>query len=74
MTEQMRKRNIAVVGAGIGGLSAAYDLVRAGANVTVFEASDRPGGLAAGFKEPHWDWSWSATTIIGSRPISICAA
>ncbi|MEN6554986.1 MAG: FAD-dependent oxidoreductase, partial [Anaerolineaceae bacterium] len=57
MTELSRKPNIAVIGAGIGGMSAAYDLVRAGKSVTLFEASDRPGGLAAGFKEPHWDWS-----------------
>ncbi len=46
-----------MVGAGIGGMAAAYDLVRAGHQVTIFEADDHVGGLAAGFKEPHWDWS-----------------
>lgn len=50
-------RKVAVVGAGIGGLSAAYDLAGAGCEVTVFEADDYVGGLAAGFKEPGWDWS-----------------
>lgn len=55
MTEN--PRNIAVIGAGIGGMSAAYDLNKAGHSVTIFEASDHPGGLAEGFKEPHWDWS-----------------
>ena len=49
--------NSAILGAGFGGLAAAYDLVRAGHQVTIFEASDHPGGLASGFKEPHWDWS-----------------
>ncbi len=49
--------NIAIIGAGIGGMSAAYDLTRAGHNVTIYEASDQVGGLASGFKEPHWDWS-----------------
>jgi len=50
-------KNIAILGAGFGGLSAAYDLVRQGQRVTVYEASANVGGLAAGFKEPHWDWS-----------------
>ena len=49
-------KNIAVIGAGAGGLAAAYDLVQAGHQVTVFEQESRPGGLAAGFKEPEWDW------------------
>ena len=50
-------RNVAIIGAGIGGLSAAYDLARGGRAVTIFEASPQVGGLASGFKEPHWDWS-----------------
>ena len=40
----------AIIGAGYGGLSAAYDLARAGHDVVVYEAADRAGGLAAGFK------------------------
>ncbi|NPV77995.1 MAG: NAD(P)/FAD-dependent oxidoreductase [Anaerolineae bacterium] len=48
---------IAIIGAGFGGLAAAYDLVRAGHHVTIFESADTVGGLAAGFKEPHWNWS-----------------
>ena len=47
----------AVVGAGYAGLSAAYDLARAGHNVVIYEALDQAGGLAVGFKEPNWDWS-----------------
>jgi protoporphyrinogen oxidase len=50
-------KNIAIIGAGIGGMSAAYDLVRQGHKVTVFESDQQVGGLASGFKEPHWDWS-----------------
>ena len=49
--------NKAIIGAGFGGLAAAYDLKKAGHAVTVFESADFVGGLASGFKEPHWDWS-----------------
>ena len=48
---------IAIIGAGYAGLSAAYDLRKAGHEVTIYESANFAGGLAAGFKEPHWDWS-----------------
>lgn len=48
---------IAIIGAGFGGMAAAYDLVRAGHEVTIFEAGSQVGGLAAGFKQPNWDWT-----------------
>jgi len=53
----MPSLNVAILGAGIGGLAAAWDLVRSGRSVTVFEAAATPGGLASGFKRPGWDWS-----------------
>ena len=48
---------IAIIGAGYGGMAAAYDLRKAGHDVTIFEAAEVVGGLASGFKEPHWEWS-----------------
>jgi phytoene dehydrogenase-like protein len=42
--------NVAVIGAGAGGLTAAYELARAGHTVTVYEAGPNAGGLASGFK------------------------
>jgi protoporphyrinogen oxidase len=49
--------DIAIVGAGFSGMAAAYDLTRAGHHVTIFESDDHVGGLAAGFKDPGWEWS-----------------
>ena len=57
MSQLNKPKNIAVIGAGHGGLAAAFDLRHAGHNVTIFESANYVGGLAAGFKEPHWDWS-----------------
>jgi protoporphyrinogen oxidase len=48
---------IAIIGAGFGGMAAAYDLKKAGHEVTIYESANYVGGLASGFKEPHWDWS-----------------
>lgn len=48
---------IAIIGAGYGGMAAAWDLRKAGYEVTIFESADYVGGLASGFKEPHRDWS-----------------
>lgn len=49
--------HIAIIGAGATGLTAANALIAAGHRVSIVEMLDRPGGLAVGFKEPHWDWS-----------------
>ena len=48
---------IAIIGAGYGGMVAAWDLKKAGHEVTIFESAEYVGGLASGFKEPHWKWS-----------------
>ncbi len=48
---------IAIIGAGYSGMVAAYDLKKAGHEITIFESAEYVGGLASGFKEPHWNWS-----------------
>ncbi len=50
-------RKIAIIGAGLGGMAAAYDLAKKGNKVVLYEASHQTGGLASGFKEPQWDWT-----------------
>jgi protoporphyrinogen oxidase len=52
----MNMKKVAIIGAGIGGLAAAYDLIRNQDDVTIFEAQGRVGGLAGGFKDKGWDW------------------
>jgi protoporphyrinogen oxidase len=50
-------KHIAIIGAGPAGLAAAYDLARARHVVAIYEAAPEVGGLAAGFKATHWDWT-----------------
>ncbi len=51
------KQHIAIIGAGVAGLAAAWDLIRAGHDVHIYEAGERVGGLAAGFRDEGWDWT-----------------
>jgi protoporphyrinogen oxidase len=50
---------VAVIGAGPAGMTAARELCRGGAQVTVFEADDRVGGLARSFE------LWGQTVDLG---------
>ena len=42
--------NVIVIGAGVAGLAAAYDLAKRGHRVAVYEAGDRPGGQVRTFE------------------------
>ncbi|MDO8657912.1 MAG: FAD-dependent oxidoreductase [Candidatus Levybacteria bacterium] len=48
---------IAIIGGGFTGLSAQYQLLKSGHDVTIFEKDNAPGGLAMGYKEKNWEWS-----------------
>lgn len=67
-------KTIAVLGAGFGGMSAAYDLAKAGHKVSIYEAASGVGGLASGFKEPHWDWSVERFYHHFSPAIRLCSS
>lgn len=48
-------RKVIVIGAGLAGLSAAWELTQAGHHVTVLEASNRPGGRVHTLRDPFSD-------------------
>jgi protoporphyrinogen oxidase len=48
---------IGVVGAGVTGLTAAYELGKQGHEVIVYEAEAVAGGLSSGFRVPGWEWT-----------------
>lgn len=53
--------HVAIIGGGITGLTAAYELTKRGVKVTVFEKDQTLGGLAAGFHSPSWNWKLEKT-------------
>lgn len=59
---------VAVVGGGIAGLSAAWELVGAGAEVTVLESTDRVGGKLRTEKVAGTQVDVGAESMLGRRP------
>ena len=49
------RKKVIIVGAGLAGLSAAYELTQAGHDVTVLEAQMRPGGRVYTLRAPFAD-------------------
>jgi oxygen-dependent protoporphyrinogen oxidase len=47
-------QHIAILGAGISGLTAGFSLQRQGHRVTLFEASDQPGGVMKTYRQDGW--------------------
>jgi protoporphyrinogen oxidase len=57
MKSRLDGRSVAILGGGFTGLTAAYRLLQLGAQVTIYEAREEPGGLAstANFGDFWWD-------------------
>jgi phytoene desaturase len=59
-----KDRSIAVVGAGVGGLSVAVRLAQAGHRVTLFEKNDGPGGRCGAIREQGYTWDLGPTLLL----------
>ncbi len=68
----MPARQVAVVGAGVSGLTAAYRLQQAGAVVTVFEASQQAGGRTLTVRRNGYAFDVGAITLLPTY-VQTCA-
>ncbi len=66
--------DIAIVGGGIAGLSAAYELTTRGLTVRLFEASDRVGGVISTERVNGWVIDGGPDSILVQKPaaVSLC--
>jgi 2-oxoacid:acceptor oxidoreductase delta subunit (pyruvate/2-ketoisovalerate family) len=71
--DKLNDKNIAVVGAGPSGLSAAYFLLRMGYHVTIFEANDEPGGIIRygipEYRMPRSDLKKALENVLSLGPV-----
>ena len=63
--------DVTVVGGGIAGLSAAYELLRRGCTVRVLEASDRPGGVIRTERFDGWVVDCGPDSLLAQKPAGV---
>jgi oxygen-dependent protoporphyrinogen oxidase len=63
--------DVAIVGGGIAGLSAAYELQRRGCSVRVLEASDRPGGVIRTERFDGWVVDCGPDALLAQKPAGV---
>jgi oxygen-dependent protoporphyrinogen oxidase len=64
-------RDVVVIGAGISGLAAAYELQRRGATVHIVESSDRPGGVIDTERRDGWVIDGGPDSILVQKPAAV---
>ncbi len=70
--ETVSQYDVVVIGSGIGGLTAASLLAKAGKSILVLEAHDRPGGYAHGFKRKRYQFDSGVHLISGCGAQGYC--
>ena len=55
ITDNSSAEKVIIIGAGLGGVSCAYELQNAGIDITVLEARSRPGGRVRTYRDPFAD-------------------
>jgi C-3',4' desaturase CrtD len=68
MVTPLSRQKVVVIGAGIGGLTAAALLARRGYQVRVFDQALVPGGCASTFKRRSFTFDVGATQVAGLEP------
>ena len=63
------KKSVAVIGAGITGLTAAFRLKQAGHTVTVFDAAERAGGVIRSVQRDGWLAECGPNTMLETSPL-----
>jgi oxygen-dependent protoporphyrinogen oxidase len=63
--------DVAIVGGGIAGLAAAYDLRRRGVSVQVLEAGPRPGGVIATERTAGWVIDAGPDSMLVQKPAAV---
>src|SRR2546422_5118667 len=68
MVTSSQARPVAIIGAGITGLTAAFYLQRKGISVTVYEASGRVGGVIQSRRQDGYLAEFGPNTILETSP------
>ncbi len=60
----LKNNKVAVIGAGITGLTTAYELQKKGIKADIFERRSEPGGAVRSFKNGEWHYEYGPNTLL----------